>query len=34
MLRGYAVSIWLLAIVVRELPVSVAYAIWSGSGPR
>jgi len=31
-LIGYAVSIWLLAIVVREVPVSVAYAIWSGMG--
>jgi small multidrug resistance pump len=31
-LVGYAVSIWLLAIVVREVPVSVAYAIWSGLG--
>ena len=31
-LLGYAVSIWLLALVVREMPVSVAYAIWSGMG--
>ena len=31
-LLGYAVSIWLLAIVVRDMPVSVAYAIWSGMG--
>ena len=31
-LGGYAVSIWLLALVVREVPVSVAYAIWSGLG--
>ena len=29
---GYAVSIWLLAMVVRDLPVSIAYAIWSGLG--
>ena len=29
---GYAVSIWLLAIVVRTVPVSVAYAVWSGVG--
>ena len=29
---GYAVSIWLLALVVRTLPVSVTYAIWSGLG--
>lgn len=31
-LGGYAVSIWLLGLVVRELPVSVTYAIWSGLG--
>lgn len=29
---GYAVSIWLLALVVRNLPVSTAYAIWAGLG--
>ena len=29
---GYAASIWLLAIVVRTLPVSTAYAVWSGVG--
>jgi small multidrug resistance pump len=29
---GYAVSIWLLALVVRELPVSTTYAVWSGLG--
>ena len=29
---GYAVSIWLLALVVRTMPVSVAYAVWSGVG--
>ncbi|GAB2735467.1 DMT family transporter [Nocardioides pakistanensis] len=31
-LAGYAVSIWLLALVVRTIPVSVTYAIWSGLG--
>lgn len=31
-LLGYAVSIWLLAIVVRTIPVSVTYAVWSGLG--
>ena len=31
-LTGYAVSIWLLAVVVRTMPVSVAYAVWSGVG--
>lgn len=31
-LAGYGVSIWLLALVVRTMPVSVAYAVWSGLG--
>ncbi len=31
-LGGYGVSIWLLAIVVRNMPVSMAYAVWSGLG--
>jgi multidrug transporter EmrE-like cation transporter len=29
---GYALSIWLLSVVVREMPVSVAYAVWAGGG--
>ena len=29
---GYAVSIWLLALVVQRVPVSVTYAVWSGLG--
>lgn len=31
-LVGYGVSIWLLAVVVRTIPVSIAYAIWAGVG--
>jgi small multidrug resistance pump len=31
-MAGYTLSIWLLTIVVRTLPVSVSYAIWSGVG--
>ncbi len=31
-LLGYAASIWLLAVVVRTLPVSTTYAVWSGVG--
>lgn len=31
-LGGYAVSIWLLAVVIRYIPVSVTYAVWSGLG--
>lgn len=29
---GYGLSIWLLALVVRQMDVSVAYAVWSGAG--
>lgn len=31
-LSGYALSIWLLARVIEQLPVSTAYAVWSGVG--
>jgi small multidrug resistance pump len=29
---GYAASIWLLSLVVRDIPVSTAYAVWAGAG--
>jgi small multidrug resistance pump len=29
---AYALSIWLLSVVVRQMSVSVAYAVWSGAG--
>jgi small multidrug resistance pump len=29
---GYATAIWLLSMVVQRLPVSVTYAVWSGTG--
>ena len=29
---GYGVSIWMLSVVVRSIPVSVAYAVWAGVG--
>lgn len=29
---GYAVSIWLLSVVVRHMSVSTAYAVWAGVG--
>jgi small multidrug resistance pump len=29
---GYVAAIWLLGIVVRQVPVSVAYAVWAGLG--
>ena len=31
-LGGSAASIWLLALVIRHIPVSVTYAVWSGVG--
>jgi small multidrug resistance pump len=31
-LAGYAGSIWLLTLVIRHIPVSVTYAVWSGLG--
>ena len=27
-----SLSIWLLAVVVRYVPISTAYAVWSGAG--
>jgi small multidrug resistance pump len=29
---GYAVSFYLLALVLRDISVSTAYAVWSGAG--
>jgi multidrug transporter EmrE-like cation transporter len=29
---GYAISFWLLALVLKELSVGTTYAIWAGSG--
>ena len=29
---GYAVAFYFLAIVLRSIPVGVAYAVWSGLG--
>ncbi len=31
-LAGYGLSIALLAIVVKRIPVGVTYAVWSGAG--
>ena len=31
-LAGYAISFFLLSIVVKTMPVGIAYAIWSGVG--
>ena len=32
MLAGYGLSIWMLDVVVKLMPVSVAYAVWAGAG--
>lgn len=31
-LTGYGVAFWLLSLSLRNIPVSTAYAIWSGAG--
>lgn len=31
-IAGYAFAIWMLAIVVKQIPVSTAYAVWAGLG--
>lgn len=29
---GYGLSFWMLALVVKSIPVGIAYAIWAGLG--
>jgi small multidrug resistance pump len=29
---GYVLSFWMLSLVVRTIPVGVAYAVWAGLG--
>jgi small multidrug resistance pump len=29
---GYAISFWMLALVLRQLPVGLTYAVWSAAG--
>ena len=29
---GYGISFWMLTLVVRSIPVGIAYAIWAGLG--
>ena len=31
-MAGYALSFWLLALVLRDLPVGYVYAVWSAVG--
>ena len=32
MVGGYGIAFWMLTLVVRTIPVGVAYAIWAGLG--
>ena len=32
MVVGYGFAFWMLTLVVRSIPVGIAYAIWSGLG--
>lgn len=29
---GYAVSFWMLALVLKQLPIGFTYAVWAGAG--
>ncbi|BBP85803.1 MULTISPECIES: DMT family transporter [unclassified Pseudomonas] len=29
---GYGISFWMLSLVVKSIPVGIAYAIWAGLG--
>ena len=29
---GYALSFWMLALVLRELPIGLTYAVWAAAG--
>ena len=29
---GYGIAFWMLTLVVRSIPVGVAYAVWAGMG--
>lgn len=29
---GYGLSFWMLSLVVRSIPVGIAYAVWAGLG--
>ena len=29
---GYSIAFWMLTLVVRTVPVGVAYAVWAGMG--
>jgi small multidrug resistance pump len=29
---GYGLSLWLLSLVVKTIPIGIAYAVWAGMG--
>ncbi|KFX71434.1 hypothetical protein TMS3_0105780 [Pseudomonas taeanensis MS-3] len=29
---GYVISFWMLSLVVKSIPVGIAYAVWAGLG--
>jgi small multidrug resistance pump len=29
---GYGLSFWLMALALKDIPVSLTYAVWSGTG--
>ena len=29
---GYALSFWMLALVLKEMPIGIAYAVWAAVG--
>jgi small multidrug resistance pump len=31
-IAGYGIAFWMLTLVVRTVPVGVAYAVWAGMG--
>lgn len=31
-IAGYGISFWMLSLVVKTIPVGVAYAVWAGLG--
>jgi len=31
-LAGYAIAFWMLSLVMRSIPVGIAYALWAGLG--
>lgn len=31
-IAGYGIAFWMLSLVVRSIPVGIAYAVWAGMG--